>query len=329
MNLVLRLRSPDGRLRWPVLILSCAAVVEVLILIALAVSRVPHNTPAIAKPATGQVQPGVPPIFANTNMPLSSPDAQQINDTLPFSERLLEAAPPLFYSVTIPQSRERALECLATAIYYEARGETDRGKRAVAQVILNRTRSAAFPHSVCGVVFQGSNLRTGCQFSFTCDGSMSILPVPSIYQQVRRIANEALSGNVEQSVGTATHFHTIYIVPYWATSLDKLAIVDHHIFYTFKGAWGNRRSFRQGLVPEQIDLNAPADLIQIDRSVFLDEMTEPTQVADDNFPRPSPLIAASVPSPKLRADSAATLQVDDAAGGLTADDTAGKLKIDK
>lgn len=329
MNFALRLRSPDGRLRWPVLILSCAALVEVLILIALAVSRVPHNKPAIARPVTGQVQTGVPPIFPNTNMPLSEPDAQQLNVTLPFSERVLETAPPLFYSVGIPQSRDRAVECLATAIYYEARGETDRGKRAVAQVILNRTRSVAFPHSVCGVVFQGSDLRTGCQFSFTCDGSMSILPVPAIYQQVRRIANEALSGNVELSVGTATHFHTIYIVPYWATSLDKLAIVDHHIFYTFKGAWGNRKAFREPLIAEQIDLNAPADVVPSDNSVFLQDMIDPALVANDNLPRPSPLIVAGTPSPKLRADAGATLQVDDAAGGLTADGTAGKLKLDE
>ena len=71
--------------------------------------------------------------------------------------------------------RARALECLTAAIYYEAASESDDGQRAVAQVVLNRVRHPAFPGTVCGTVYQGSE-RAGCQFSFACDGAMARAP---------------------------------------------------------------------------------------------------------------------------------------------------------
>ena len=68
----------------------------------------------------------------------------------------------------------RSLDCLAQAIYYEARSESEDGQRAVAQVVLNRVRHPAWPNSVCGVVYQGPmRAGGGCQFTFTCDGSLA------------------------------------------------------------------------------------------------------------------------------------------------------------
>ena len=149
---------------------------------------------------------------------------------------------------TGPQAEEdfaRSLDCLAKAIYYEARSESEDGQRAVAQVVLNRVRHSAFPNSICGVVFQGAHLRTGCQFTFTCDGSLNLTAYGPAWDRARRIAFEAVNGEVYAPVGTATHYHTTAILPYWASSLTRLAVVGAHIFYRWRGGEGAPGAFTQ------------------------------------------------------------------------------------
>ena len=142
--------------------------------------------------------------------------------------------------------RGNSLDCLTAAIYYEARSETLDGQRAVAQVVLNRARHPAFPNSVCGVVYQGSQRRTGCQFSFTCDGSMQRgVRNQAGWETARQIAQAALSGFVYNPVGLATHYHTTAIRPWWAPSLTRAITVGAHIFYRWPGRWGDPTSFRQ------------------------------------------------------------------------------------
>jgi hypothetical protein len=138
-----------------------------------------------------------------------------------------------------------ALRCLTQAVYYEAAVEPLTGRRAVAQVILNRMRHPAYPHSICGVVYQGSERRTGCQFSFTCDGSLLRTPSAGAWAQAEKVAREALAGHVEPSVGTATHYHADYVLPKWAFQLGKIAQIGRHIFYRFNGGWGRASSLRQ------------------------------------------------------------------------------------
>lgn len=140
--------------------------------------------------------------------------------------------------------RTRALECLTAAVYYEARSEPDQGQRAVAQVVLNRVAHPSYPNTVCGVVFQGSERTTGCQFSFTCDGSMARRPTPFFWERSRRVAEMALSGYVEPSVGLATHYHTVAIFPYWAPSLNYITTVGAHKFYRFRGRAGEMGTYR-------------------------------------------------------------------------------------
>jgi hypothetical protein len=141
-----------------------------------------------------------------------------------------------------------ALECLTAAIYYEARSESEGGQRAVAQVVLNRVRHPAFPKSVCGVVYQGSNRSTGCQFTFTCDGSLARGRQPGPWERARRIAAEALSGYVYAPVGLATHYHTTAIHPWWADAMAKAVTIGNHIFYRWRGEWGDPKSFRRPYV---------------------------------------------------------------------------------
>ena len=139
--------------------------------------------------------------------------------------------------------RSQALECLASAVYYEAGNEGPDGERAVAQVVLNRVRHPAFPASVCAVVYQGSTRPTGCQFTFTCDGSLTRRPDAEGWKLAYRVAQAALSGAVYAPVGLATHYHADYVVPYWASSLAKNAIVGAHIFYRWAGGWGQPAAF--------------------------------------------------------------------------------------
>ena len=139
----------------------------------------------------------------------------------------------------------RALDCLTAAVYHEARSEGEDGQRAVAQVVLNRVRHPAFPASVCGVVFEGSGRRTGCQFSFTCDGSLGRRREGHAWTRAREIAQAALGGEVYAAVGNATHYHTRAILPYWASSLRRSATVGEHIFYRWRGGAGRARAFSQ------------------------------------------------------------------------------------
>lgn len=140
--------------------------------------------------------------------------------------------------------RGRALDCLTAAVYYEARSEPDQGQRAVAQVVLNRVAHPSYPNTVCGVVYQGSERTTGCQFSFTCDGSLARRPQEYFWERARNVAAQALSGYVEPSVGLATHYHTIQIYPYWAPSLFHITTIAAHRFYRFQGKAGQAGTFR-------------------------------------------------------------------------------------
>jgi hypothetical protein len=142
-------------------------------------------------------------------------------------------------------STSRAQTCLAQAIYYEAGSEGTDGQRAVAQVVLNRVRHPLFPNTICGVVFQGASRDTGCQFTFTCDGSLRRQPSTRGWKHAWAIAGEALNGSVFPKVGYATHYHASWMLPYWASSVDRIAVVGGHIFYTWKGLLGQGGSFRQ------------------------------------------------------------------------------------
>jgi spore germination cell wall hydrolase CwlJ-like protein len=130
-------------------------------------------------------------------------------------------------------TRARELDCLAEAVYYEARGEDPQGQYAVAQVVMNRVHHPAFPKTVCGVVYQGAGHR-GCQFSFACDGSRSgRRREASAWTRARRVAARALSGVAVAEIGSATHFHTTGVAPAWGPQMRRVAQVGMHIFYRF------------------------------------------------------------------------------------------------
>ena len=177
--------------------------------------------------------------------------AKLINASLPFSQVPLQAAAP-FEIGGSDLTHQRALLCLTQAVYYEAGFEPLAGRRAVAQVVLNRMRHPAFPKSVCGVVYQGSRSPV-CQFSFVCDGSLYRAPAAAAWRQARDVAAAALAGYVEQSVGSATHYHADYVSPRWAPMLTKISQLGAHIFYRWPGSWGQRAAFTGRYVGEPQD----------------------------------------------------------------------------
>lgn len=148
------------------------------------------------------------------------------------------AVPPAQAQSEPPAAKEhaRAIECLTLAVAYEAGFESPEGQQAVAEVVLNRARHPAFPKSVCGVVFAGSTLKTGCQFTFTCDGSMRRSLPEKILLRSRAIAEQVLDGRLPPVVGDALNYHADYVSPYWAPSLERVTKIGAHIFYRRRGA---------------------------------------------------------------------------------------------
>jgi hypothetical protein len=178
-------------------------------------------------------------------------EARAINASLPFSNAPVQSARP-FEIGGGDLDHRRALLCLTQAIYYEAASEPLAGRRAVAQVVLNRMRHPAFPKSVCGVVYQGSRSPV-CQFSFVCDGSLYRAPASGLWKEAKQIAEAALEGFVETSVGSATHYHADYVAPRWAPKLTKISKLGAHIFYRWPGAWGQRGAFSGRYIGEPQD----------------------------------------------------------------------------
>jgi hypothetical protein len=219
---------------WPVFAATLIAVGTVL---ALSLSTTPEaNIVANAPP--------LPPVGPLALMPLAQDEARAANAEQAFVAGGFPAAAPYRFAGDMAAAA-RATDCLAAALLYEAGDDAD-GQRPVAQVILNRARHPAFPASICGVVFQGSERRTGCQFTFTCDGAMRRRYSDGAWQRARGIAIAAINGDVDRRVGLATHYHTDWVRPYWSPSLDKLAQIGTHLFFRWRGYWGTPGAFRAG-----------------------------------------------------------------------------------
>ncbi|MBU1378626.1 MAG: cell wall hydrolase [Alphaproteobacteria bacterium] len=168
--------------------------------------------------------------------------AEEINDLRPFAKLPIRPMQPFVLKAS-GEDRARAVQCLSQAVYYEAAREPEVGQEAVAQVVLNRMRHPAYPKTVCGVVYQGSARVTGCQFTFTCDGALRFTPQAALWSRAKAVAERALNGYVDKTVGSATHYHAQYVSPYWAPTLVKMTQVGQHIFYRWTGPWGEPPAF--------------------------------------------------------------------------------------
>jgi spore germination cell wall hydrolase CwlJ-like protein len=194
-------------------------------------------------------KPVVIPIDAATRATLANAAAQQkaasqdsgllnlasrLNPAMLHAAVLQTSAP---FRLANPADTASDLNCLTAAVYYEARGESREGQAAVAQVVLNRVRSPAFPKTVCGVVYQGAAVHS-CQFSFACDGSAGAHHEAGAWDRARAVAGRALGGYVMSTVAGATHFHVVSLGALWNGSMVKVAQVGQHVFYGFGGHRG-------------------------------------------------------------------------------------------
>lgn len=177
------------------------------------------------------------------------------------------------------QVNAREQGCLAQAIYYESRGESAEGQIAVGEVIMNRVRSPAYPKTVCGVVYQGSHRATGCQFTFTCDGSINRRPRGRAWTEAQQIATQIMLGYTRPMTQRATHYHTRAVNPVWSAGLVETTTIGSHIFYrfpnrseraTYQEALARRmagaRSHGQDLIPAAVDeaLDAEAAVTEVE-----------------------------------------------------------------
>ena len=204
--------------------------------VALGSMAVPNATTG---PIAHAAPPAPPPLILQ---PVAPEQALKVNSEIPVASGPNPAASPFVWKGNAT-ARTQALQCLASAVYYEAGNQDEDGARAVAQVVLNRVRHPAFANTVCGVVYEGSTRPTGCQFTFTCDGSLAREPDADGWRRAKTIAEAALAGFVYAPVGWATHYHANYVLPTWASTMAKNAIVGAHLFYRWSGNWGQAAAF--------------------------------------------------------------------------------------
>lgn len=192
------------------------------------------------------------------------------------------------------------LRCLAEAIYYEARSESYRGQVAVAEVVMNRTRSPHYPSSICGVVYQGHTRATGCQFTFTCDGSLNRRPRGRAWERARNIAAQVMLGYTRPVTGRATHYHTTAVNPIWNATLVETVRVGDHIFYRFPSR--SERAVLQAALDRRRAAAPAADPLPVDA------FTTEAAPADDG--RVGGVIPETAPAPQQPAADDGVLEVE-------------------
>jgi spore germination cell wall hydrolase CwlJ-like protein len=173
----------------------------------------PEKSPVA--PALGAIGAAIDPATATRPIPAA------MSDEL----RLARSTVPIVTS-------EAGRKCLAMAIYFEARSEPLAGQAAVAQVIINRSRSPRYPDSICEVVYQNKHRPNACQFSFACDGLPETVAEQRSWKQAVQVAADVATGSQRiAEIGSAMFYHATYVSPYWAPSMRQVAHIGAHVFY--------------------------------------------------------------------------------------------------
>lgn len=247
--------------------------------------------------------------------------AKALNAATPANPAEIAAAKPFAMGAATAMDRLRALECLSAAVYYEASSESLEGQRAVAQVVLNRVRHPIYPGTVCEVVFQGHSRITGCQFTFTCDGSLARPRRGGAWALAVQIAGSALDGFVTRSVGTATHYHADWVAPWWRTTLTKLNTLGAHIFYRWKAGTGSPAAFSRRYRGGEPDTALLFGIAQPDPTLTLTDT-----IAAEQPPQGSADVVPRHPVIPVKEDALRNKPAADSHGALVADERAGSLK---
>jgi spore germination cell wall hydrolase CwlJ-like protein len=201
----------------------------------------------LAKPEPQMAKADAEPVIVPASVDLRNPEPEKkkllapppskvVQGVKPVRKKLASAAPadkaPNSKALLKQRIQRAEMECLARAVYFEARSETELGQLAVAKVILNRVKNPDYPKSICGVVYQGSGRRNSCQFSFACDGLPDDVRSASAWANSKRVAQKAIGGGTSvAAIGTATNYHADYVRPKWAKSMKRLIKIGRHVFY--------------------------------------------------------------------------------------------------
>ncbi len=186
------------------------------------VSSSRQNREAVLRPTVGPSRPGRPETST------IAPPAYRVGSP---SRSSSGYRPPILDLRTPASVPSNDIECLTQALYYEARNESEDGQAAVAEVVMNRSRSGAYPRSVCQVVYQ-RNSRT-CQFTFTCDGSIGRSAINmTAWGRAERIARDVYEGRSSQLLpNNSVNYHANYVRPSWGRQLQRVRQIGAHIFY--------------------------------------------------------------------------------------------------
>ncbi|OYY64663.1 cell wall hydrolase [Sphingomonas sp. 28-62-11] len=184
------------------------------------------DSPGISNVLAPASVPSAPivPTATPPSDPVIADDPQNIDRGLPVERRSYATLAAAVAAQEPPMTVDSDLACLAGTIFFESKGESLQGQLAVANVVINRTKSGRFPRSICSVVKQPG------QFSFVRGGRMpSIGNGNAQYRTALAVAQVAMAERWESPVANALFFHARHVSPGWR--LTRVAAIGGHVFY--------------------------------------------------------------------------------------------------
>ena len=152
---------------------------------------------------------------------------------------------PLLPAAEAMQRMAQEHRCLSEVLYFEARGETESGQVAVADVIFHRLVGGKHGKTLCAVVYEGAG-QTFCQFTFACDGSVERPRAADAWRAAQVLAARIMTGQVQapDALDGATHYHSVSVHPTWAPQMQRIAQIGSHVFYRALGSHADLTSLR-------------------------------------------------------------------------------------
>jgi spore germination cell wall hydrolase CwlJ-like protein len=168
------------------------------------------------------------PVVAQVQQPVQI--AQPVQPVVPVSAEEVRTSSLVEQAVMKKLLKEH--RCLSDALYYEARGEGEKGQKAIAEVIFTRLQKGKYGHSICAVVYEGAN-QPKCQFSFTCNGALKNTKNQVAWTKAQQLAARILTGEetLRNATGGAVNFHAITVDPEWAGEFARTTQIGNHVFY--------------------------------------------------------------------------------------------------
>jgi spore germination cell wall hydrolase CwlJ-like protein len=201
--------------------LMTTAVLSLALSAGMVLAEAPARISTKSEAATSQTQSFA---FGSIFRDLFAPKREAVPSQINYSRSWIDARPEV-------ERTDAQWQCLAEALYFEARGESVKGQFAVAEVIMNRVDHGGYPDTPCGVINQGTGRKYQCQFTYTCDGIAEKIHEPEAYERVGKIARLVIDGAPRVLTDGATHYHTKAVNPKWARSFPRTTTIGVHHFY--------------------------------------------------------------------------------------------------